>query len=462
MENQKLLEEYQSRIHAAYAKRRARSELLHREAQHSLPGGDTWTMTFYRPFPTYMERGEGCRLYDVDGNSYIDFLNDYTALILGHAHPKVAEAVVEQVKRGSVYASPVENQFMLGRIICDRVPSAEKVRFCNSGTEATLGAIRLARAYTKKYKVVKMEGGYHGVHDLAEISIKPPLDKAGPLEKPNSVPEDIRVPPGVLMDCIVAPFNNGEIAERIITEQRENLAAVITEPMQGSCGMVPPDPDFLRRLREVTSRFEIPLIFDEVISFRLSKGGGQEMYNVIPDITALGKIIGGGYPIGAIAGREEFMGLFSPLHPGFLGHSGTFNGNPVTMAAGVATMKELTASEIERINKLGEKLRMGFENVLREVGIVAQVTGAGSLVQIHFTREEVKSWRGAATARVDIRTLLHLLLLDRGIFAAPRGMFNISTPMSEDEINEGGKAIKACLLELRPYIEQVAPELVLH
>jgi glutamate-1-semialdehyde 2,1-aminomutase len=204
------------------------------------------------------------------------------------------------------------------------------------------------------------------------------------------------------------------------------------------------------------------LIFDEVISLRLSKGGCQELYNVVPDITSMGKIIGGGYPVGAIAGREEFMDLFSPLHPGFMGHSGTFNGNPVTMAAGVATMKELTASEIERINKLGEKLRMNFKNVLKEVGVHAQVTGAGSLVQIHFTKEEVRNWRGAATARVDIRTLLHLLLLDRGIFAAPRGMFNISTPMKEREIDEVKDAVKNCLLELKPYIEQAAPELMLH
>jgi len=456
-----LFEEWRNRIYGSYSKKRPRSEIMHKEARRFLPGGDTRSVTFYRPFPTFMERGEGCRLYDVDGNTYIDMVNNMTSLVLGHAHPKVTAAVIEQVKRGSVYSSPVEIQTKLGEIICSRLPSAEKVRFCNSGTEATIGAIRLARAYTKRYKIVKMEGGYHGSHDLVEISIKPPLEKVGPIERPNGVPEDESIPPSVVNDCIIAPFNRGEIAERIITQHKGELGAVIIEPVQGSCGMIPPDPHFLRAVRGVTSRYKIPLIFDEVVSLRLARGGCQEIYEVVPDITALGKIIGGGYPVGAIAGREEFMDLFSPLNSDFLGHSGTFNGNPVTMAAGVATLNELTVSEIDRINKLGETLRMHIMNVLEEIGIDAQVTGVGSLAQIHFTKEEVKDWRSAATGRLDIRTLLHLLLMERGIFAATRGMFNLSTPMGENEIKEVRTAVKSCLEELKPYIEKAAPELIL-
>lgn len=456
----KLIDEFKSEVYDGYMKQRPKSSALYEQARRSLPGGDTRTVTFYRPFPSFMERGEGCRLYDVDKNVYIDFVNNYTSLIHGHAHPKVTEAVIDQVRRGSVFASPVENQFRLGEIICSRVPSAEKVRFCNSGTEATLGAIRVARAYRRKYKIVKLEGGYHGSHDLVEVSIKPPLEKAGSVEKPNSVPEDVSVPPNVLRDCIVAPFNKAKILEHIVLQHKDDLAAVIVEPVQGSCGMIPPDPDFLRVARQVTSEYKIPLIFDEVISLRLSKGGAQEMYDVIPDITAMGKIIGGGYPIGAIAGREEFMDLVNPLNSAFLSHSGTFNGNPVTMAAGVATMRELSVSEINRINGLGAKLRMGFENVLEEVGINARVTGIGSLAQIHFTKGEVKDWRGAAVARVDIRTLLHLMLMARGIFAAPRGMFNISTPMGEGEITEATTVLKRCMMELMPYVKETAPELI--
>lgn len=461
MSEKKLFDDFLKRIHTSYISKRLTSERLYKEARHFLPGGDTRSVAFYRPFPAFMEFGEGCRLHDVSGNVYIDFLNNYTSLIHGHAHPKIVEAVTEQVKRGSVFASPVENQLDLAKIICDRLPSAEKIRFCNSGTEATLTAIRFARAHRKKYKIVKTEGGYHGSHDLAEISVKPALEKAGPVERPNSVPEDISIPPSVVSDCIIIPFNEKEIAERIVEQHKEDLAAVIIEPLQGSCGMIPPDPDFLKVVREVTFKHKIPLIFDEVISFRLAKGGCQEIYDVVPDLTALGKIIGGGYPVGAVAGSEEIMDLSSPLIATFLSHSGTFNGNPVTMAAGFAAMNELTISEIDRINELGEKLRMEFNKVLEEVGIISQVTGMGSLAQIHFTNQQVKDWRGAATGRLDIRELFHLLLMDKGIFAASRGMFNISTPMSEKEINEASTAVKSCLLELIPYIEKAAPMLIL-
>jgi glutamate-1-semialdehyde 2,1-aminomutase len=224
--------------------------------------------------------------------------------------------------------------------------------------------------------------------------------------------------------------------------------------------MIPADPVFLKGVREVTSKYKIPLIFDEVMSFRMSRGGCQEIYSVVPDITALGKIIGGGYPVGAIAGREEILDLFSPLNDTALSHSGTFYGNPITMAAGVATMEELTVSKIDRINKLGEKLRIHFNNVFEEVGIIAQVTGMGSVAQIHFIKEEIKDWRSVSTERVDIITMLHLLLMDRGIFPSKMCMFNISTPMSEKEINDARTALKDCLIELRPYIEKAAPELI--
>jgi glutamate-1-semialdehyde 2,1-aminomutase len=462
MDNQKLyLEDYRSGIYATYAKKRPKSEWLHKEARRFLPGGETRNSLFYKPFPAFMMRGEGCRLYDVDGNEYVDFLNNYTSLIHGHAHPEVEIAAIKQFKRGTIYAAPVEDQFRLGQTICDRLPSAEKVVFCNSGTDATLSAIRLARAFRRKYKIVKMEGGYHGSHDVAQISVKPPLDRAGPIANPHSIPENIGIPASVLSDCIIAPFNNGEATERIISQNSEDLAAVIVEPVQGAAGVIPPDPDFLRTIRQVTSEYNIPLIFDEVISFRLARGGCQEMYGITPDITALGKIIGGGFPIGAVAGREELMDLFSPYSPGFLSHSGTFYGHPVTMAAGVAAMEQWTTSEITRLNKLGEKLINNIKNALEEVGIDAQVTGVGSLAQIHFTKEEIRDWRAAATARFDIRTLFHLLLMDKGIFLPTRLMFSLSTPMDEKEIGQTTTGVKDCLEELKPCIERVAPELII-
>jgi len=460
MNHKALFEGEFSRLATAYVGKRPRSQRLYQEAQSFMPGGDTRSVTFYRPFPSFMDHGKGCRLYDVDGNDYIDFGNNQTSLVHGHAHPKIVEAVLEQVRRGSVFSAPVEHQFRLAQHICGRLPSAEKVRFCNSGTEATMGAIRLARAFRKKYQVAKVEGGYHGSHDLVEISVKPPLEKAGPVERPNSVPEDVSVPPGVVQDCVVIPFNHTEVATRIISEHQEDLAAVIVEPVQGSCGMIPSSLDYLRGLREVTSQYRIPLIFDEVYTFRLAPGGWQGLHTIVPDITALGKIIGGGYPVGAIAGREELMDLFSPLKPDFLAHSGTFNGNPVTMVAGVAALTELTGAAIDGINHLGAKLRTNLTKALRDAGIIAQVTGTGSLAQLHFTKEEVMDWRSASSARLDIRSLLHLWLLDHGIFPAGRMMFNISTPMGEKEIDVLGTTVKDGLLELKPYIRKTVPELI--
>jgi glutamate-1-semialdehyde 2,1-aminomutase len=325
-----------------------------------------------------------------------------------------------------------------------------------------MGAVRLARAYKQKYKIMKMEGGYSGSYDLMEISIKPDLEKAGPVAAPHSVPEDISVAPGVIDDCIIAPFNNIDATAQIIEENKDELAAVMVEPVQGSCGYVPADHDYVKMLREITKKFDLLLIFDEVQTFRLARGGCQEIYDVVPDITTLGKIVGGGYPVGAIGGNDQYLDLFSPMNPAFLSHSGTFNGTPVVMAAGIATLDVLTAAEIERINGLGEDLRQRLRALFKEVGVVAQVTGIGSFVQVHFTDVEVKGWRQAATVRKDIWSLIHPMLLQRGIFPFPRGAFIISVPMSEEQIEKAAAAFKDCLKEIKPYIEKSAPELIAH
>jgi glutamate-1-semialdehyde 2,1-aminomutase len=447
-------------IHAAYAARRPNSQKLHDQARRFMPGGDTRSVTFYKPFPTFMKYGQGFTIVDVDGFEYIDFQNNYNSLIHGHAHPRITEAVTKQIQLGTVYGSPAESQFLLAEELCNRLPGADKIRFCNSGTEATLLAIGLARYFTQRYKILKMEGGYHGSHDVGQISIKPALETVGPTEKPHSVPENAGIPPNVLKDCVVAPFNDINITEKIIAQNHHELAAIIVEPVAGSCGMIPPEPGFLEMLRETTTKFKIPLIFDEVLSFRLSRGGCQELYGIVPDLTALGKIIGGGFPVGALAGSNKYLNHFAPDKARFLGHSGTFNGNPVTMSAGLAALTELTVSEIDRINRLGGKLRTDLRNVLNELEITVQVTGTGSLAQIHFTDRQVKDWRSAATADLDLRTIFHLLLLEKGIFAATRAFFNISTPMGATEVNKLMVAVKSSLIEMRPYIENISPYLI--
>jgi glutamate-1-semialdehyde 2,1-aminomutase len=460
MENETLRKEFTNKVYSAYASKRPKSNSLFETAGKSLPGGDTRTVTFYKPFPSFIESGQGCRVRDVDGNEYLDFLNNYTSLIHGHAHPAVVEAVTNQIRKGSVYGAPVESQFELGRILCERLPSGDRARFCNSGTEATAAAIRLARAYRKKHKILKMEGGYHGAQDTVQVSIRPGLDQVGPLQSPHSVPEDWTIPQGVVQDCIIAPYNETEITKALIEKHRNELAAVIIEPVQGASGQIAPEPGFLEAIRESTRKHDIPLIFDEVISLRLATGGAQQMFNVVPDITALGKIIGGGFPVGGIAGREDLMALYSPLTPVHLVHSGTYNGNPVTMCAGVATLKALTASEIDRINVLGQRLRENMKKAVEEAGIIAQVTGTGSLAQIHFTAEKIRNWRTATTAKIDIRSLLHLLMMTKGVFSATRSFYSISTPMGEGEIDQMSAALKECLVELVPYIQRSAPELI--
>lgn len=445
----------------SYVANRPLSNQLFKKAGRFMPGGDTRSVTFFNPFPSFMKSGKGCVILDVDGNRYIDFLNNYTSLIHGHAHEKTVSAVMEQCSKGSVFASPVESQIDLAKNLCNRIRAADKVRFCNSGTEATMAAIRFARAFTKKYKVVKAEGGYHGSHDLAEISVKPDLAKAGPVTAPYSVPEDASIPPNVIKDCITIPFNELSPTQKIIDRHKDELAAVIIEPLQGSAGIIPGTSEFLRGIREITRQLNIPLIFDEVMSFRLSEGGCQEIYDIDPDITALGKIIGGGYPVGAVAGYSHILELSSPLKEHFLPHSGTFNGNPVTMVAGLATLKDFPQTEIDRINSLGKRLREGFREKAKSLGLAIQVTGMGSLTQIHFTPQKVTSWRGAARANLDIRNIFHLSLLEKGIFPAARGMFNISTPMGESEIDMAVNAVESTLENLLPYIEAVEPQILL-
>ncbi|MFQ6075128.1 MAG: aspartate aminotransferase family protein [Candidatus Bathyarchaeia archaeon] len=431
---------------------------MYEVAKRFLPGGDTRSAAYYTPYPVFMDKGEGVRLYDVDGNVYLDFLNNYTSMIHGHAHPKIVEAVMEQISRGTAYAAPTESQYRLGEIICERVKSVEQVRFCNSGTEATLMAIRAAIAYTGKDKVVKIEGGYHGSHDTAEIS-SPDMDleKAGPAETPIPV-----VPPGVPRDVsgyvLVTPFNNREVAERVIKRNRKDLAAVIVEPVMGAAGMVTPKDGYLRFLREITAENDILLIFDEVITFRLSSGGAQELYGVEPDLTSLGKIIGGGYPVGAFGGHEEVMRVYNPeLAPEgkFMKHSGTFNANTVTCAAGIASMELLTPQTIERINLLGDALRRDITGVFEELGVRAQVKGVGSLGNIHFNEEEIVDFRSSKRSNKELAELLHLSMLSNGIFLARRGMFNISTPMSKEETKQFIEALRKSLMKMKPVIKEL-------
>jgi glutamate-1-semialdehyde 2,1-aminomutase len=433
------------------------------EARRYFPGGDTRMSAHYSPYPLFMERGEGFRIYDADGHEFIDFMNNFTSLLLGHAHPAVVEAVTEQVRCGTAYAAPTRSQVELARGLCERVPSLEQLRFCSSGSEATLMTLRCARAFTGRQKVMKMEGGYHGSYELAEVSLVPLPNRCGPLERPNSLPVDRSTPESVLRDTVVAPYNEPEFAARLIEERAEELAAVILEPLLGSMGMVPASREFLQTLREVTAARGIVLIFDEVISLRLGDGGAQQVHGVEPDLTAMGKIIGGGLPIGAIGGRRDLLQIFNPDGPEPVFHASTFSGNPLSMAAGLATLREFTPAVRERINRLGDRLREGFNRAFQTAGIRGQAIGQGSLVNLHLTDRPIRNARDSLGGMIQagpVARLLHLGMVRRGITSASRLMYCISTLMGETEIDTAVAALQDTLVELKPLIEKERPSLL--
>ena len=443
-----------------YLSRTKRSKANDAKAKGYLPGGDTRSSTYFFPYPSYMEKGEGFCLYDCDGNRYIDFLNNYTSLIHGHAYPPVIRAAGAQLGKGTVYGSATAIQFELAEILCERLPSMDALRFTNSGTEATMMAMRAARAFTDKDVILKMDGGFHGTHDFVEVNIRPDPE---PQDLPSAHLEGSGIPACVLNGMMVAPFNDLDAVERILKEHQDKIAAIIVEPMPHAGGMIPPKGGYLKGMRELTDKYGALLIFDEIVTFRLSLGGLQMLEDVEPDLTSLGKIIGGGFPVGAFGGRKEYMKRFDPAHPQTIGHSGTFNGNNVTMAAGVATLQNFDQTTIDRINKLGERLRRGFNQAFEAAGIKGQATGMGSLLQVHWRDGEIVSPRDAflgMKSAAELPKLLHLELMNRGVFSAPRGAYNISTPMTEKEVDQALEAFGATLEILKPYATEETPHLI--
>lgn len=447
-----ILDRYQARTPA--------SQALDRQARRSLPGGDTRWATYYLPYPAYMVKGEGPILTDADGHQYIDFQNNYTSLVHGHAHPAITAAIQAQAPRSAIYGAPAEEQFQLAELITGRLPGVDLLRFTNSGTEATMMAMRAARAFMNRPVILKMDGGYHGSQDHAEVNITPDLSGEA-LPRPHV--ENNGIPPGVLDAVMVARFNDLASVEAILTQHHEQIAAIITEPLMNSAGIIVAEEGFLAGLRTLADRYGLLLIFDEVVTFRLDEGGYQGMAGVLPDLTALGKVIGGGLPVGAFGGRADIMGRFDPASPGAFHHSGTFNGNPLTMAAGAASVRALTAEAITHINGLGQALREGFDAAFIEAGLRGHCTGMGSLVYVHWTAAEVRDaadvlrWKQQAA---ELPRLLHLELLNRGIFAANRGLFNISTPMNAGHIDRTVAAFSEALHTLKPYVAALAPQLL--
>jgi len=401
-----------------------RSRELWARATRSLPGGNSRTTIFQEPYPVYFERGEGCRVVDADGVERIDFINNYTSLVLGHCHPRVVEAVQRQTARLASAAGPNALEVDLAERLKERLPSIELVRFANSGTEATMQAIRAARAFTGRTTIAVFAGAYHGTHDYASAIPASPGAAGG-----------AGIPAGVADSLVVAPYNDTEATLAALEAHLEDLAAIVVEPVLGAGGVIPAERQFLRSLRSLADETGALLVFDEVIAFRIGYHGAQGRYGITPDLTTLGKIIGGGLPVGAFGGREDVLALFDPRRAGALSHGGTFNANPLTMAAGLATLDELTPEALDRLEALTIELRTKLEELFAAAGIPACVTQAGSLFNVHFTERPIWTHADVLAGDRELQRQLHLALLGDGILFTPRGMGCLSVPMTEDDVD---------------------------
>ena len=429
-----------------YLAKTSRSRALHEDALAVMPGGNSRTTTFFDPYPFYVERGYGAHVVDADGNDRLDFNGNYTSLILGHAPPEVVQAVQDAATRGMSFPGPTDHEIRLAEMLTRRIPSLETVRFTNSGTEATMNAVRVARAFTGRSKIAKFEGAFHGTHDTVLVSVTPDPKAAGGRKRPKSVPSSEGIPAATLKQVVVLPWNDGDACEELIEREAGSLAAVLVDPLLGIGGIIPPAAGFLARLRALTEKHGIVLIFDEVISFRVAWGGAQERFGIRPDLTTLGKIIGGGLPVGAFGGRRDIMTAYDPRRGGArISHGGTFNANPLTMAAGVATLNALTLEAYERLDALGERLRGGVTRLLAGTRRRGQVSGLGSLFCLHWTTSALTDYRSSRPKDPQASLRMFLGLLNEGILLTQRGMGACSLAMADEDVDRFVNALARVL-----------------
>lgn len=385
------------------------SEKLFKEAKNYLPGGVDSPVRAYKPYPFFAEKAKGSKIFDVDGNYYIDYCLAYGPLVLGHANEKIMQKVAEQLKIGSAYGVPTENEIELAKLVIKKVPCAEMVRFVNSGTEATMSAIRLARAATGKKKIIKFEGSYHGAHDY--VLVKSGSGAVGLPDSPG-VPED------TTKNTVLIPFNDEKAVSDLIKKEGNDIAAIIVEPIMGNIGCIIPKEGYLKFLRQITEENNIILIFDEVITgFRIAEGGAQEYFDVTPDLVTLGKILGGGFPMGALAGKKELMEMIAP--EGAVYQAGTFNGNPISVTAGLTMLNQLNSSFYDELDKKGNIIRSGIQDILDDNNLDFKLMGLSSMFQVYFTDNEVYDYKSAKLADTEKFTTYFHTLLENSIFIPP-------------------------------------------
>jgi glutamate-1-semialdehyde 2,1-aminomutase len=425
------------------------SARLFARARRVIPGGTSKANLHVKPHPFYLQSGRGCRVTDVDGVERLDAINNFTALIHGHAFPPVVEAVTRQVARGTAFAASTPEEVALAELLTARIPAVERIRFGNSGTEAVMMAIKAARAYTGRDRIAKFEGAYHGYYDDVQVSFNSGPDRWGPDDAPASVPSSGGVPKHRVLETLVLPWNDRDAVERLVTAHRTELAAVLVDPLSNRMGFIPPADGFLAFLRQLTRAHGILLIYDEVISFRVGYRGAQGRYGGDPDLTAFGKIIGGGFPVGATGGRAEVMEVFDPGTRGArIASGGTFSANPVSMAAGLAAMQAMDEAAFERLDRMGATLRRRLGEVLRGRRVPGQVTGDGSLFRLLFTERPLRHYRDVDQAAEAGMEALFLALFDAGVLVHTNGLGCLSTPMTEREVEELASAFGRALATL--------------
>jgi glutamate-1-semialdehyde 2,1-aminomutase len=426
------------------------SAALFERACTVLPGGNSRLTIAQSPYSVYAASGRGARVTDVDGVERLDFFNNATSLQHGHCHPAIVAAVTEQLGRLFAVGMATEPEIRLAELICDRVASVEQIRFTNTGTEATLHAIRAARAYTGRTRIAKCEGGYHGAYDYAEASLASTPENWGEHD-PAVVAYAKGTPRSALDEVVIFPFNDVEALERIVAPHAHEIAALIVDPFPSAMGLAAPKPGYLRTLRDFTKRYGIVLIFDEVVTFRLGLRGAQGVFDVDADLTAFGKTIGGGLPVGAVGGRKEIMAVFDARSGGpALPHAGTFNANPLTMTAGRVALDMMTPEEFDRVNTLGARARHALREAARIADAPCQITGTGSLLMMHLHERPVVDYR-SAYRRADEKALhdqLHRYLLNHGILTSQLGLGAVSTPMTESDIDRLAETVVEALRQI--------------
>lgn len=444
-----------SSLQRTFQENRPNSAAFFEKAKHTMAGGVNGNLRYFAPFPIIFEKAQGATMIDVDGHRYVDYLLSYGALMMGHAHPVVLEAaqrvLAEQGTSSFGATHPLELE--MAEELLALYPSFEQIRYTNSGLEATLFAIRLAVAATGKTHVAKFEGHYHGAHDHVLQSVNPDASAAGAIESPQPVPDSLGTPDYYRQHSVILPFNHWDACERILTERASEIACVILEPMLS--GYIAADRQFMKNLRELTSQLGIILIFDEVkTGFRIELGGAQAYYGVKPDLTALGKVVGGGFPIGVVGGKRSVMELASPLRSQkrseVVFHSGTFNGNPLSIAAGLATIRYLKQpGHFAQIVKHTDELRRGIDELAKQYGLPLQTIGTGTIFNVLTTQEAVHNYRDLGANRNQLRLALDYLLMENGVYSKPLNRFSLSAAHGPAEIKATLDAFEKSMAALK-------------